>query len=308
MSIDLHRFAFNTVTMGGALQHKLACMKAAGFAAVELWARDLIAHPEGVEAAARIVRGSGLAVSDFQPLRDFECAPDAMRAHRMEMAREQLRQMTRVGADLLLVCSTTSPLAIDDAERAARDLHALAQEAAPLGIRICYEALSWGRHVRRWQQAWDIVQRCNHPNVGLNLDSFHMAVHGDEGPQTLAQLAQVPIDKVFLVQLADYFFEHGQGEADLIDLARHQRLFPGEGLHDVRPMVHLLEQRGYRGSYTFEVFNDDYVNSDPAVVARRGMQSVRWLGGAPSAAAAHGAAPSIIPRRRRAPRRLSIAT
>ena len=281
MSIDLDRFAFNTVTMGGALAHKLACMKSAGFAAVELWARDLIGHPEGVDAAARVVRECGLAVSDFQPLRDFECAPDAMRAHRMEMAREQLRQMTLVGADLLLVCSTTSPLAIDDPDRAAQDLRALADEAAPLGIRICYEALSWGRHVNRWHQAWDIVRRCAHPGVGLNLDSFHMAVRGDDGSETLAQLARVPADKVFLVQLADYFFDHGPSHADMIDLARHQRLFPGEGLHDVRPLVRLLESNGYRGSYTFEVFNDDYVNSDPVVIARRAMQSARWVAEAP---------------------------
>ncbi|MDM0045740.1 sugar phosphate isomerase/epimerase family protein [Variovorax dokdonensis] len=283
MSIDLARFAFNTVTMGGALKHKLACMKAAGFSAVELWARDLIGHPEGVDAAARIVRESSLAVSDFQPLRDFECAPDAMRPHRLEMAREQLRQMKLVGADLLLVCSTTHPLAIDDPDRAARDLRELADVAAPMGIRICYEALSWGRHVNRWHQAWDIVQRCAHPNVGLNLDSFHMAVHGDDTPDVLAQIAQVPVDKIFLVQLADYFYAHGSTQTDMIELARHQRLFPGEGLHDVRPLVRLLEQRGYRGSYTFEVFNDDYINSDPAVVARRAMDAVHWLGGVPGA-------------------------
>ena len=240
MPIDLSRFGFNTVTMGGTLEHKLDCMKAAGFHGVELWARDLIAHPQGVDAAAQAVKASGLRVTDFQPLRDFECAPDAMRAHRLDMAREQLRQMTLVGADLLLVCSTTSPLAINDPDRAAGDLRTLATLAAPLGIRICYEALSWGRHVNRWHQAWDIVRRCDHAGVGLNLDSFHMAVHGDDSPETLARLAEVPAEKIFLVQL--------------------------------------LESRGYRGDYTFEVFNDDYVNSDPMVVAQRGMQAARWLG------------------------------
>lgn len=292
MPIDLSRFGFNTVTMGGTLEHKLDCMKAAGFHGVELWARDLIAHPQGVDAAAQAVKASGLRVTDFQPLRDFECAPDAMRAHRLDMAREQLRQMTLVGADLLLVCSTTSPLAIDDAERAAEDLRVLATLAAPLGIRICYEALSWGRHVNRWHQAWDIVRRCDHVGVGLNLDSFHMAVHGDDSPETLARLAEVPVEKIFLVQLADYFFEYSDRQADIIELARHQRLFPGEGLHDVRPLVRLLEARGYRGDYTFEVFNDDYVNSDPLVVAERGMQAARWLS---DRVVARAAAVSTIP-------------
>jgi predicted xylose isomerase-like sugar epimerase len=45
----------------------------------------------------------------------------------------------------------------------------------------------------------------------------------------------------------------------------------------VRDLVQLLEQKGYRGHYTFEVFNDDYVNSDPMVIGQRGMKSARWI-------------------------------
>jgi sugar phosphate isomerase/epimerase len=286
VSIDLARFGFNTVTISGTLEHKLRCMKAAGFSGVELWARDLVSHPGGVREAAQIVKASGLKVTDFQPLRDFEGAPDTMRAQRLDMAGEQLSLMKEVGADLLLVCSTTNPLAIDDPDRAAEDLCNLAALAAPLGIRICYEALSWGRNVDRWFQAWDIVKRCGRDDVGLNLDWFHMSVRGDDTAQTLAQLAELPVDKIFLVQLADYFHEYGPRPADIIELARHQRLFPGEGLHGSKALVRLLERLGYRGHYTFEVFNDDYVNSDPMAIAQRGMKS------------AHGLAASISPDQR----------
>lgn len=277
MAIALNRFGFNTITMGGQLGRKLAAVKAAGFSGIELWAKDLVDHPEGVEAAAQLVRGSGLKVTDFQPLRDFEGAPDAMRPHRLAIAREHLRQMQLVGADLLLVCSATSPLTIDDPDRAAEDLRTLSTLATPLGIRICYEALSWGRHVNRWHQAWDIVRRCDRANVGIILDSFHMAVRGDCTPEAVERLREIPASKIFLVQLADYFFEYSSSPADIIELARHQRLFPGEGLHDVRDLVQTLESMGYGGHYTFEVFNDDYVASDPAVVAQRGIASARWV-------------------------------
>jgi sugar phosphate isomerase/epimerase len=277
MGVALNRFGFNTITMGGNLGRKLAHVKSAGFSGIELWAKDLVDHADGVEAAAELVRASGLKVTDFQPLRDFEGAPDAMRAHRLTVAREHLRQMQLVGADMLLVCSAVSPLTIDDPERAAEDLRTLSTLATPLGIRICYEALSWGRHVNRWHQAWDIVRRCDRANVGLNLDSFHMAVRGDATAEAIARLREVPVDKIFLVQLADYFFEYSSSPADIIELARHQRLFPGEGLHDVRDLVQTLESMGYAGHYTFEVFNDDYVASDPAVVAQRGIASARWV-------------------------------
>lgn len=277
MGIALNRFGFNTVTMGGALERKLACVREAGFSGIELWAKDLVDHPQGVEAAAQLVRDSGLKVTDFQPLRDFEGQPDAMRPHRLAVAREHLRQMQLVGADLLLVCSATSPLTINDPDRAAEDLRTLSTLATPLGIRICYEALSWGRHVNRWEQSWDIVRRCDRSNVGIILDSFHMDVRGDMTGASIARLGEVPVEKIFLVQLADYFFEYSSATADIIELARHQRLFPGEGLHDVRDLVQQLASMGYAGHYTFEVFNDDYVASDPAVVAQRGMTSARWI-------------------------------
>ena len=55
--------------------------------------------------------------------------------------------MQELGAPLMLVCSNTSPPSLDDAERAAAQLHELAERAARRNLRIGYEALAWGRHV-----------------------------------------------------------------------------------------------------------------------------------------------------------------
>ena len=45
-----------------------------------------------------------------------------------------------------------------------------------------------------------------------------------------------------------------------IETARHFRVFPGEGVHSesVAELVRALDAMGYRGDYSFEVFNDDY--------------------------------------------------
>ena len=65
--------------------------------------------------------------------------------------------MEELGADTMLVCSNVSPHAIDDDALAAAQLRALAERAAAHGIRIAYEALAWGRHVRDYDHAWRIV-------------------------------------------------------------------------------------------------------------------------------------------------------
>ena len=41
----------------------------------------------------------------------------------------------------------------------------------------------------------------------------------------------------------------------------------------------LIDALGYRGDYSFEVFNDDYVQLPLATVAARARQSVRFLVG-----------------------------
>ena len=76
--------------------------------------------------------------------------PDPLRAKNFDRAARKLDLMHELGARLLCVCSNVSPDAIDDRERAARDLAELADLARQQGMRIGYEALAWGRWVKDW--------------------------------------------------------------------------------------------------------------------------------------------------------------
>ena len=62
--------------------------------------------------------------------------------------------------------------------------------------------------------------------------------------------------------------------------ARHFRVFPGEGVHstEVAELVRRVDRLGYRGDYSFEVFNDDYQQMPPSAVAQRARRSALWLG------------------------------
>ena len=124
------------------------------------------------------------------------------------------------------------------------------------GIRIAYEALSWGRHVNEYPQAWQIVAEADRANLGLALDSFHMLATGT----SREALEEIDPAKIFLVQLADFMWREIRSREERIDTARHMRVFPGEGVHsaEVAELVRTLDRLGYRGDYSFEVFNDDY--------------------------------------------------
>jgi hypothetical protein len=62
--------------------------------------------------------------------------------------------------------------------------------------------------------------------------------------------------------------------------ARHFRVFPGEGVHSdaIAELVLRLDKLGYRGDYSFEVFNDDYQQIPLEAVCARAQRSAVWLG------------------------------
>jgi len=58
-------------------------------------------------------------------------------------------------------------------------------------------------------------------------------------------------------------------------------VFPGEGVHSeaLAELVMRLDALGYRGDYSFEVFNDDYRQLPLPMVAERARRSVKWITG-----------------------------
>ena len=269
-------FGMDTISLAGPLPAKLRAIRAAGFSQVMLSARDLVGHAEGVEAAIAAVRESGLRVTGFQVLRDFEGLSGQLHDYKVDIAKSMLELCAAVGAKVLLVCSSTSAHATGDRELIARDLRKLAMLAIPHGIRVAYEALSWGLHIQEFPAAWDVVMRADMPNLGLGLDSFHMFAT----KTSLDELQWLDPERIFLVQLADFMWQEIRSVEERIATARHFRVFPGEGAHSVQvaELVSRLHAQGYRGDYSFEVFNDDYQQIPLPDVARRARKAADWLG------------------------------
>jgi sugar phosphate isomerase/epimerase len=268
-------FGMDTITLAGPLEARLKAVRAAGFSQIMLAARDIVGHPDGVEAAVRAVRASGLRVTGFQLLRDFEGLAGHLHDYKIDIAKQMIGLASALGAKVLLACSSTSQHASGDLDAIARDLRKLAMLAIPHGIRIAFEALSWGRHLNEYTQAWDVVQRADCPNLGLGIDSYHVFASGS----TLDGLNTVDPAKIYLVQLADFMWQEMRSEQERIDTARHFRVFPGEGVHSeaLSQLVLRLDQLGYRGDYSFEVFNDDYQQLPLPYVAERARKSAIWL-------------------------------
>ena len=275
--MNLDHFGLDTITFAGPLEAKLKAAREAGFTQIMLNATDIVGHPGGEAAAVAAVRASGLRVTGFQVLRDFEGLSGTLHAYKVDIAKAMLRMCQAVGSNVLLACSSVSPHSNQDPLSIRKDLQKLALLAVPLNIRVAYEALSWGRHVNEFPRAWEIVAEADRANLGLALDSFHILANGTD----LELLADIDPLKVFLVQLSDFLWQEVRSAEERIETARHSRVFPGEGVHSdkVAEMVRRLDEMGYRGDYSFEVFNDDHKQLPLPMVAERARRSVKWITG-----------------------------
>ena len=268
-------FGMDTITLAGPLEARLAAMRAGGFDQVMLGARDIAGHPGGVPAAVAAVRASGLRPTGFQVLRDFEGLSGHLHAYKVDIAKGMLRMCQALGSPVLLACSSTSRHASQDLEAIARDLRKLATLALPLGIRIAYEGLSWGRTINEFTTAWEAVALADCPNLGIGLDSFHIFA----AKTPIDALEEIDPRRIFLVQLSDFMWHETPTFEDRMTTARTFRVFPGEGVHSeaLADLVLRLHALGYRGDYSFEVFNDDYQQLPLEMVVERAQRSALWL-------------------------------
>lgn len=258
-----------TVSISGDLPEKLEAIAAAGFDGVEIFENDFLAYDQSPREVAKRVADLGLTITLFQPFRDFEGLPEPQRGQAFERAERKFDLMGELGTDLILICSNVSPLALGGIDRAAADLQALGERAARRGLRVGYEALAWGRHVNDHRDAWEIVRRANHANVGLILDSFHTLSRSIDPDSIRA----IPGDKIFIVQLADA----PRIDMDLLYWSRHFRNMPGEGDLPVTDFMRAVAATGYNGPVSLEIFNDQFRSGSPRAIAADGHRSLVYL-------------------------------
>jgi|FEC22Drversion2_1045045.scaffolds.fasta_scaffold00929_8 4-hydroxyphenylpyruvate dioxygenase len=261
--------AIATVCLSGALDDKLEAIANAGFERVELFENDLLSFNGSPADVRRMIEDYRLQAITFQPFRDFEGMPPALRERALTRAERKFDVMEALGCDLLMVCSNVSPDSLGGIDRAAADLRELGDRAARRGMRVAFEALAWGRHINDYRDAWEAVRRADHPAVGLVLDSFHIFARNTD----LGAIRAIPRDRIFLVQVADA----PRLDMDYLSWSRHFRNFPGQGDFALDDFMDALAATGFEGLFSLEIFNDQFRGGSTRQVAVDGHRSLIYL-------------------------------
>ena len=258
-----------TVSINGTLREKIYAIANAGFDGVEIFENDFLTNNLSPKEVKNIVKDNGLAITLFQPFRDFEGMPDKHRIRAFERAKRKFDIMGELETDLILICSNTSNISLGGLNRAADDFFELGEIAKERSIKVGYEALAWGKYINDHRDAWEIVRRTNHDNIGIILDSFHTLSRNID----LNSMSSIPKEKIFIVQLADAPLH----DMDLLYWSRHFRNMPGQGDLPISKFMNALNSTGYSGYLSLEIFNDHYRSGQRNLIAKDGKRSLTSL-------------------------------
>ncbi len=140
-------------------------------------------------------------------------------------------------------------------------LHRLADLALPYGVRLAFEPIGDPRWcVRSLDQAREIVEAVDRPEVGLALDAFNLFLYNRL--EDIDSIDRVPPEKIFVYHIDD-------GEDLPLGILDHcHRTFPGDGIIPLQAISEKLRRKGYEGICSVELFRPEYWEMDPEEVIR----------------------------------------
>jgi len=246
-------------------QRSLEIALETGYAGIEARTERLLNDAAEVRATAGIVRPTDLLTLNGVAL---TVQADGRMDRRLiaDDLRPRLQICQDLGASYLLAIPPRAPgLETRRAIPGTRDALELARDRADrMGIRIAFEFLGFGDcPINTPAIATATVDGIE--GIDLVLDSCHWHASGAQ------PLDGYPIDRLALVHLND---APAKPPREIEDA---DRILPGDGVINLKELIHELRAGKYAGPWSLETFNPDYWAQDPEDIARRGYAAVDAL-------------------------------
>jgi 4-hydroxyphenylpyruvate dioxygenase len=107
---------------------------------------------------------------------------------------------------------------------------------------------NWSPIVKSVRSARAVVTAANHPRVGILFDPAHFHCTTSK----LEDLTEPVVKKILHVHVDDMRDKPGE-----LSHCNADRVLPLEGTLDLRQMLGRLEQHGYQGIFSIELFNEE---------------------------------------------------
>jgi sugar phosphate isomerase/epimerase len=266
-------YCLNTSTIRGQklpLVAELEIAARAGYRGIEPWVAELDTYvQEGGSLADFRKRADdlGMKIEGVIGFSEWVTSDDARRAKGLEQAKRIMEMTAQVGAHRL----AAPPAGASQADRP--ELATIAKryrELLTLGEQYDVDAQLelWGFApvLSKLSEVTFVAVEAAHPRACILADSYHLYKGGSD----YESLRLVSGEAMHVFHINDYPAAPPRGE-----ITDAQRVFPGDGVAPLGNLFRILQQVGFRGALSVELFNREYWNQDALWVARTGLEKTR---------------------------------
>ena len=237
-----------------------------GFTALELWfdhIDDFI--NEGKGSAADIKKAlddNGLAVPTCIYLGDWFDTEGEAHAVAMDEIKRRLEIASTVGAPHVIAGPPGGKACYDTGAAHYRELLELGDQ---FGVKPAMEFLGFVEQLNTIEDAIEIMKKSGRDDATTILDPFHIFRGGGD----LESIAKLTAQQIAVSHFNDV-------PADPPREQQHDkdRVWPGDGIFDLRRYLQLIEETGYQGYLSLELFREDHWAGNPYDVVAEGYDKM----------------------------------
>jgi len=266
-------YCFNTSTIRGQnlpLVQEIDLVARAGYQGIEPWIREIDEFTKQGGTLADLskrIRDAGLAVESVIGFFEWIVDDDARRAKALEEARRNMEMVAALGGHRLAAPPVgATDIAGFDLKKAAARYRELVELGDTMGVTPLVEVWGFSKTLGTLGEASQVAIDCGKPNAAILADVYHLYKGGSE----IAGLKLLSGRAIQVFHFNDY--PAAPPRAEINDA---QRVYPGDGVAPLDEILRSLRDIGYRGPLSLELFNREYWNQDPLLVARTGLDKMR---------------------------------
>jgi sugar phosphate isomerase/epimerase len=210
--------------------------------------------------AGRLVKDLGLTAVSSQAVLPDVWIPGPARTASLDTWKKRCEQFSTLGVPKIYCPSVTNrKVTMDDYKATPGCIREAGDIAKQYNITAMIEFARTSTHLATLTSALKMIREANHPNVKPMMDFFHF----------WSGLSK--FEDLDLLENGELIHAHFQDVADvpkeLYD--NNSRLIPGDGIAPLTKILQKLQQKGYAGALSVELFLPELVNGDPYEVAKK---------------------------------------
>ena len=264
------QIAINTVsTRQSNLEEALDAYAAAGFRNVEFvlgQAKEWMKEGRTPDDLRSLLRDRNLrSVGGFETGLAAFAPPEQLEANHAQN-RENARLVHDLGGGTLVVGTDGPPQPSMEALDAMAEVYRrFIQDIEGLNVKVAVE-FNWSPFIKSLNTAVRLAENVDHPQFGVLFDPAHYHCTSSK----LEHLTPVAVRWI-----AHCHFNDMRDRPGDLSNCNSDRVLPGQGILPLREMVARLEDGGYQGYFSIEMFNEDLWATPVKEAARLCYESMR---------------------------------